>query len=445
MRIQTAARWAALLLLVVLTLPGCTCSSPAGHEIGSEPMVDPDRFAASVITISWNGLTYVGRGPAPTRTQAEALVLAEELAQLARDDPDGFADLARDRSEGPNSWLGGRLGTFPTDDLPPDMASLAALPIGGISAPIETANGYMVFKREAPVPEGVLSGRRLVVSFDGAERAPPGVIRDRSEAKLRSLLLLERAKASPSGFEALIVAESDGFDRDRGGYLGTWTAGSGRMPTDVEAAIAALEVGDFSIPLRSEFGYTIYQRLPAAHVAHLLAGSHILLSHSGARSSKSDRSRDEAKALAEEVAAQVRDQPVRFAELAAQHSDDGTAQEGGYLGAWKPGTKLPRGLDVAFAAMTPKEVAGPVETVYGFHVIRRDPSPDDRALDYMNPTSGGDEAPAEPHGPGDGHDHGPGDGHDHGPGDGHDHGPGEASDPGPEDGKVLPQGAEAEH
>ena len=274
MRIFALYTLFAVLLASVGTGPGCTCSSDA-PESAPAP-IDPDRFSASVVLISWGGLQYQGRPPAPTRLQAEALELANDLRAAALADPMGFSDLARDRSEGPNAWLGGRLATFATADLPEPLKPLGELGIGQISDVYQTPNGYAFYKREAPVPEGALSGRRLIVAFEGAERTPADITRTKEEAKERATELRDRAKARPSTFESLVASDSDGYDRERRGYLGTWTVGSGKMPVDIEAAIAALDVGGFSLPLRTEFGVrrlstasTRSDRAPAGRRPHL--------------------------------------------------------------------------------------------------------------------------------------------------------------------------------
>jgi len=75
--------------------------------------------------------------------------------------------------------------------------------------------------------------------------------------------------------------------------------------------------------------------------------------------------RDEAAALAERVRA---GEPI--ADLARQHSEDtGTAEQGGDLGLLAQ-SQLPDELGDAIFAMREGEVAGPVRTDFGFHVIR---------------------------------------------------------------------------
>jgi peptidyl-prolyl cis-trans isomerase D len=84
--------------------------------------------------------------------------------------------------------------------------------------------------------------------------------------------------------------------------------------------------------------------------------------------------KDDAKAAArrkaDEIAAQVRAQPARFAEIAkAQSQDPGSAPQGGDLGGFGRGSMVKPFEDAVFSAR-PGEIVGPIETDFGWHVIR---------------------------------------------------------------------------
>jgi hypothetical protein len=89
------------------------------------------------------------------------------------------------------------------------------------------------------------------------------------------------------------------------------------------------------------------------------------------------RSRDEARALARDLAARAAGAPHTFADLARAHSDDAlTAPRGGSLGSVRAGalTPWPEVLD-ALASLKDGDVSGVVETRFGFHVFRRHAPP----------------------------------------------------------------------
>lgn len=80
---------------------------------------------------------------------------------------------------------------------------------------------------------------------------------------------------------------------------------------------------------------------------------------------------DAARAEAMSEARDVRRQLLNggdFAALAAEHSDDGTAQRGGDLGWFGPGRMVAPFEEAAFGARV-GQIVGPVETQFGYHLI----------------------------------------------------------------------------
>jgi peptidyl-prolyl cis-trans isomerase D len=99
--------------------------------------------------------------------------------------------------------------------------------------------------------------------------------------------------------------------------------------------------------------------------------SHVLLSveKDDKGKPKSD-SRDAAKAEAEALIKQAGSSAEKFAELAKSKSKDpGSAAQGGDLGFFGRG-QMVKAFDDAVFSMKPGEVRGPIETDFGFHVIR---------------------------------------------------------------------------
>ncbi len=108
-----------------------------------------------------------------------------------------------------------------------------------------------------------------------------------------------------------------------------------------------------------------------------MAGSHILISYKGARRAKPDvtRTKVEALALAKKLTAEIKKAPKTFADLAKKHSNGPTGKRGGFLGSWKQGRMVPA-FDTAIAKLKINEVsATPVETPFGYHVMKRMPLP----------------------------------------------------------------------
>jgi len=95
--------------------------------------------------------------------------------------------------------------------------------------------------------------------------------------------------------------------------------------------------------------------------------SHILLS---APATASDADKAAARSKAEELLSQIKQAPQNFAEFAKNHSQDaGSADKGGDLGFFGRGTMVKAFEDEIFQ-MEPEEIRGPVQTDFGFHIIK---------------------------------------------------------------------------
>lgn len=103
-----------------------------------------------------------------------------------------------------------------------------------------------------------------------------------------------------------------------------------------------------------------------------LNAAHILIMHSGSKKAPADlnRTKDEARALAEKITGMAREDIGKFASLAKTYSEGPSGTRGGDLGNFDSGVMAPE-----FSATTQKlkigEVSEPVETVFGYHVILR--------------------------------------------------------------------------
>ena len=97
----------------------------------------------------------------------------------------------------------------------------------------------------------------------------------------------------------------------------------------------------------------------------MVRARHILLR---AETARTPEARAEIRKKIEDLLAQVR-AGADFAELARQHSDDRTAEEGGDLGEFPRGRMVKPFEDVAFS-MQPGDISGVVESRFGFHIIK---------------------------------------------------------------------------
>ena len=95
--------------------------------------------------------------------------------------------------------------------------------------------------------------------------------------------------------------------------------------------------------------------------------SHILIA---VKPDAKDAEKAEAKKKAEALLAQVKANPAKFADLAKANSQDpGSAQQGGDLGTFARGSMVKPFEDAVFAAKL-GDIVGPVQSDFGYHVIK---------------------------------------------------------------------------
>jgi peptidyl-prolyl cis-trans isomerase NIMA-interacting 1 len=103
-----------------------------------------------------------------------------------------------------------------------------------------------------------------------------------------------------------------------------------------------------------------------------IGAAHILVAYRGATRAKPTvtRSKDEARALAQRLAAEARKPGIDFAQLAKESSDGPSGIEGGALPKFGRQQMVKPFSDAAFA-LQPGQISDVVETNFGFHIIKR--------------------------------------------------------------------------
>jgi len=177
---------------------------------------------------------------------------------------------------------------------------------------------------------------------------------------VRELLLQEARRL---GLRAAPIADEDG-----------------RRETDEEALIRGLVEREVATPAPDEAACRRYYdnnrgRFRSPDISEV---SHILIAARRDRPEAFARARE----LAAQLLAQARARPETFAELAAAHSECASAAAGGNLGQLRPGAATPE-FEAALAALAPGETcAAPVETRYGFHIVRLERRVEGRQLPF---------------------------------------------------------------
>ncbi len=175
--------------------------------------------------------------------------------------------MGKDGSEDPSvTSNGGNLGYFTAFQMVYPFEDAAyTTPIGKISNPFRTRFGYhivkVVDKREA---RGTITTAHIMVSVS---KTATGETVDAAEAKINEIYeLLENGE----NFEDLVVRYSDdpSSNKMKGVLPAFGTGATTRMVSEFEEAAFNLEKdGDYSKPLRTDYGYHIIKRISLTPVA----------------------------------------------------------------------------------------------------------------------------------------------------------------------------------
>lgn len=138
----------------------------------------------------------------------------------------------------------------------------------------------------------------------------------------------------------------------------------------VEYVVLTAEAAAHSVKVEDAELREIYEkRIADFQTAEERRASHILIA---VPADASKEQKDKLRGQADEIYQQIKQAPGRFAELAKQHSQDpGSGERGGDLGFFQRGFMVKPFEDAVFA-MKQGDLSEPVETQYGFHIIRLD-------------------------------------------------------------------------
>ena len=352
--------------VLICGLAGTMVGAQSGEE--DQFFELPGDYAASHILIAYKNAERAD--PKVTRSKKEALAKAESLLERLAADPGQFEALAQAESDGPTAVYGGNLVSFRKGEMAPSFeAALKKLEPGQITdKPVKTPFGYHLIRRNA-MRAKYYSARQILIAYQGATTiaAVEAAAYTRTKAEAEKLIREIAGSATPQNFSEIATTQSDLPRKD--GFVGVFKSGDSPLTQQMIDALKGLRYGEISEVVELSVGFALLQRIKVAQ----RAASRIWISYQTAKNAPESltRSREEAEQLAMDLAAQLKEDPARFEELAKTHSDGPFAVRGGVMPLWFVGYQEPafeqavEGLAVEGITQTP------VVTETGFYLIKR--------------------------------------------------------------------------
>lgn len=184
-------------------------------------------------------------------------------------------------------------------------------------------------------------------------------------ARKRAEAILDSIKNGASFEEMAKKYSDDKFSAPIGGDIYYITAGL--LPYEFEDALYTLNTGEvYPEAVKTRFGYHLIKASQKQHRYPKIKASHILISYNNSEG-KPDTAA--AKATLDSVLAELK-AGASFEELVKKYSDDpGTKENNGDLGYFER-RMMVKEFDEAAFNMQVGEISAPVQTNFGFHIIK---------------------------------------------------------------------------
>lgn len=209
-------------------------------------------------------------------------------------------------------------------------------------------------------PEEILNLAHILIPVP--ERATPEQI---ATQQSKAQALLERARKGESFAQLARAHSSDKSTRDQGGAFGKIPAS--RLPDLFVSAVRDLKIGEVASLVRSNAGFhiiSLIERESGPDASYTQQRSrHILLRATPKESTQALIAR--LSAIRQDIVSGA----ASFEQMASQHSQDGSAANGGDLGWASPGQFVPE-FERALGALQTGEISPPVVSRFGVHLIQ---------------------------------------------------------------------------
>ena len=218
-------------------------------KILNSGQTDADEVSVEMLVVTYKGARTAKQNIYYDKPGAKKV--AEKLTDLARRKGVVFADLINRFSDLPQQTKLPLLSSK-QPNLSDFLKPAFKLKVGQISDPVDSAFGYLIFRR---VASEAVTASHILITFEGALRATKK--RNRKEAKKLAEKILKDLK-NGIDFAELAHQHSDGPSGPKGGDLGRFTRG--QMVPEFDQVVFNLEPGAVSGVVETQFGYHIIKR-----------------------------------------------------------------------------------------------------------------------------------------------------------------------------------------
>ncbi|NOS68101.1 MAG: protein translocase subunit SecD [Candidatus Peribacteraceae bacterium] len=229
----------------------------------------------------------------------------------------------------------------------------------------------------APSPKGAPFGGKVVLRDGSVKQPKQNADGSVTEQEVAGIFLAEVLRG-PTATGRTIVEANKAFAYLAKTEPGASTVHHEKTPLDakidarVAAALRSVTPGSLKQVQTDAVGRILFLS-NFQHGGEQISASHILVSYAGASGAGADvtRTKEQALARATQLLGQARS-GANFTQLAATQSDGESRKDGGKLGSFGRGIMAPTFEEAAFALTKVGDLTEPVETQFGYHVIRLD-------------------------------------------------------------------------
>ena len=140
-----------------------------------------------------------------------------------------------------------------------------------------------------------------------------------------------------------------------------------QLPAGIKDKVATASVGQLFGPYKEQNFY-VASKLLDKKTSDSTLSRHILIAYKGAERASATRTKEEAKAIADKILAEVKANPAKFDENLKQSDEPNAPERGGSVGWTTPESQFAPGY-LSFLANNSKGATGLQETSFGYHII----------------------------------------------------------------------------